>query len=60
MMERLVADDGRVLAEWDPAEHPHWPPADRNGKIIMDVPWKFFDPPERLTAGESDTGLNLR
>jgi hypothetical protein len=43
MMQQLVADDGRVLAEWDPAEHPDWPPVDGDGKIIGDVPWKFFD-----------------
>jgi hypothetical protein len=42
-MQQLVAEDGRVLVAWDPAEHPNWPPVDENGVIIGDVPWKFFD-----------------
>ena len=45
-MQQLVAEDGRVLASWDPAEHPNWPPVDSDGQIIGDVPWKFFDPPD--------------
>ena len=43
-MQQLVAEDGRVLVAWDPAEHPNWPPVDSEGKLIGDVPWKFFDP----------------
>jgi hypothetical protein len=49
-MQQLVVD-GRVLAEWDPAEHPCWPPVDRDGKVIADVSWKFFDPPRKQAAG---------
>ena len=44
MMMQLTTDDGRVLASWDPAQHPHWPPVDSDGEIIGDLPWKFFDP----------------
>ena len=43
-MQQLVAEDGRVLVAWDPAEHPNWPPVDSEGRLIGDVPWKFFDP----------------
>ena len=41
---QLMTDDGRLLASWDAAQHPNWPPVDSNGQIIGDVPWKFFDP----------------
>lgn len=40
-------DGGQSWASWDPAEHPYWPPVDRDGVLIGDVPWKFFDPPRR-------------
>ena len=35
--------DGRLVATWDAAEHPYWPPVDSDGKLIGDLPWKFFD-----------------
>lgn len=41
-MEQQLIIDGRLVATWDPAQHPHWPPVDRDGKIIGDIPWKFF------------------
>jgi len=40
---QLMAD-GRPWVSWDPAQHPCWPPVDSDGKIIGDLPWKFFDP----------------
>lgn len=39
---------GQTIA-WDSDEHPHWPPVDRDGKIISDLPWKFFDPGAQAT-----------
>jgi hypothetical protein len=36
---------GKVIAAWDPVRHPDWPPIDDDGKVIGDVPWKFFEPP---------------
>ena len=36
--------DGRPVATWDAAQHPHWPPVDGDGQLIGDLPWKFFDP----------------
>lgn len=34
---------GRPAITWDSDQHPNWPPVDGEGKIIGDVPWKFFD-----------------
>ncbi len=47
---QLTTDDGRVWVRWDAAEHPSWPPVDADGKIIGDVPWKFFDTPKPTRA----------
>ena len=51
MMMQLTTDDGRVLASWDPAEHPYWPPVDSDGKLIGDLPWKFFEPSRETRRG---------
>ncbi len=45
-MTQLVIN-GRLVATWDAVEHPHWPPVDKDGHLIGDVPWKFFDPVSR-------------
>jgi len=31
----------------DSGQHPDWPPVDSDGKLIGDVPWKFFNPEAR-------------
>lgn len=42
MMELSVG--GQPAITWDSDQHPYWPPTDEDGKLIGDVPWKFFDP----------------
>ncbi len=44
MMMELKTVDGRPVATWDPVQHPYWPPVDSDGKLIGDLPWKFFEP----------------
>lgn len=46
---------GGQAVTWDPAQHPYWPPVDRDGKIISDLPWKFFDPPA-VSADHGSSG----
>ena len=44
--------DEHPRVDWDPARHPYWPPVDSDGRIIGDLPWKFFDP--EITAAVAD------
>jgi hypothetical protein len=47
IMQLRIGD--RYVVTWDADDHPGWPPFDENGKLIADVPWKFFDPPRKQT-----------
>jgi len=50
-MMQLLTTDGRPWVTWDADQHPHWPPVDSDGKLIGDLPWKFFDPETRPREG---------
>ena len=49
-MMQLLTTDGRPWVSWDSDQHPYWPPVDGDGKLIGDLPWKFFDPEPRPAA----------
>ena len=50
-MAAQLTIDGRLVATWDADQHPHWPPGDSDGKIIGDLPWKFFEPSRETRRG---------
>ncbi len=45
-LSRMAVCDCTQMPEAGPCEHNKTaePPVDRDGKVIADVPWKFFDP----------------